>query len=344
MIDAPLALGFAAGMVAAFNPCGFAMLPAYVSWFLGLETTGGAQPAQAGVFRSLAVGACVSAGFLVVFGVAGLLITQFSLAFGAFTPWVTVVVGFVLIPLGVAQLLGGKVKLALPGWQRSVQGRGLLAMILFGASYAMVSLSCTLLPFLVAVSGTFQEQDLLSGLAVFGAYSAGMGVVLMSLTLALGLARASLVRGLRRALPYVERLSGSLLVVAGAYIVYYGYYSMGINDGRDVAAGPVAFVERISGAVTTFLADSGETTIGVILAGIVVLAAAVALLIRRRAGVIATVVHTRDGEGESAKPPRGANGSGKDRWQTSGASGRSELCGCASDEAQSPAQTKGEIT
>ncbi|MGH2669170.1 MAG: cytochrome c biogenesis CcdA family protein, partial [bacterium] len=66
MIDAPLALGFAAGMVAAFNPCGFAMLPAYVSWFLGLETNEGQQPAQAGVFRSLAVGASVSVGVVLV--------------------------------------------------------------------------------------------------------------------------------------------------------------------------------------------------------------------------------------------------------------------------------------
>ena len=37
MIDAPLALAFASGMVATVNPCGFAMLPAYLGYFLGLE-------------------------------------------------------------------------------------------------------------------------------------------------------------------------------------------------------------------------------------------------------------------------------------------------------------------
>ena len=36
MIDAPLGLAFAAGLVATINPCGFAMLPAYLSFFLGL--------------------------------------------------------------------------------------------------------------------------------------------------------------------------------------------------------------------------------------------------------------------------------------------------------------------
>ena len=40
MIDAPLAYAFGVGMVATVNPCGFAMLPAYLSFFLGLEGAG----------------------------------------------------------------------------------------------------------------------------------------------------------------------------------------------------------------------------------------------------------------------------------------------------------------
>lgn len=49
-MDAPLALAFTAGMVATVNPCGFAMLPAYLSYFLGLEATedGSSEPATAG--------------------------------------------------------------------------------------------------------------------------------------------------------------------------------------------------------------------------------------------------------------------------------------------------------
>ncbi len=45
-----------------------------------------------------------------------------------------------------------------------------------------------------------------------------MGAVLMALTLAVALARRSLVAGMRRALLYVSRASGALLVVAGAYM------------------------------------------------------------------------------------------------------------------------------
>ncbi len=43
MIDAPLAYAFTAGAVATVNPCGFAMLPAYLSYFLGIEVAKGTE-------------------------------------------------------------------------------------------------------------------------------------------------------------------------------------------------------------------------------------------------------------------------------------------------------------
>ena len=69
VIDATLALAFASGMLATVNPCGFAMLPAYLGYFLGLE--GGDRDVRASVSRSLGVGLSVSAGFLLVFSVVG---------------------------------------------------------------------------------------------------------------------------------------------------------------------------------------------------------------------------------------------------------------------------------
>jgi cytochrome c-type biogenesis protein len=73
MIEAPLDLAFAAGLVATVNPCGFAMLSAYLLYFLGIED---ASKSRSEAMRSaLIVGAVVSIGFLAVFGVAGILIT-----------------------------------------------------------------------------------------------------------------------------------------------------------------------------------------------------------------------------------------------------------------------------
>ena len=68
----PLGFAFAAGMVSAVNPCGFAMLPAYLGLYLGSgdqnrpENNPLRQVAQA-----LLIGLSVAAGFVVLFGLAG---------------------------------------------------------------------------------------------------------------------------------------------------------------------------------------------------------------------------------------------------------------------------------
>jgi cytochrome c biogenesis protein CcdA len=268
VIDAPLALAFTAGMVAAFNPCGFALLPAYLSFYLGVD---GDEPPAAGAaaLRGVAVGAAVTAGFVVVFGIAGTAVTQLSLSIQGFTPWLTLVLGAVLVVLGLAMLKGFQPSLALPKFGRLADGRGLGSMFLFGISYATVSLSCTLPVFLTAVAATFGESSLLAGMVGFVAYALGMGAVLMALTLAVALARRSLVAGMRRALPYVSRASGALLVVAGAYVAYYGWYEIAVNRNVDAPAGPVAFVTGLSGDISTWVQDTGAVRIGLLAAALV---------------------------------------------------------------------------
>ena len=47
--DQAWAWWLALGMVATVNPCGFAMLPAYLSYFLGLEDSDAEVPAPSGL-------------------------------------------------------------------------------------------------------------------------------------------------------------------------------------------------------------------------------------------------------------------------------------------------------
>lgn len=277
MVDAPLAVGFTAGMLATFNPCGFAMLPAYLSFFVGAEgTPSGGAPR--GAAQALRVGAAVTAGFVAVFGVAGIAITELSLSVQRYAPWATLVIGLALVPLGVAVATGRAPKLSLPRLQRGGSSRRLGSMALFGVSYATVSLSCTLPVFLAAVSTTFQRDSLGAGLAVFIAYAAGMGVVLTGLAVAVALARQSAVQRLRGVLRYVERASGVLLAAAGAYVAWYGWFELRLAAGVDAPAGPVDAATRLSGRISTWIGDVGALRLGL---GVVA-ALAVALLVERR--------------------------------------------------------------
>jgi cytochrome c biogenesis protein CcdA len=232
-----LIYAFSAGMVATVNPCGFAMLPAYVSYYLATGEEGmawegagdsgsvAAIPSSGGtlpqLLRALIVGGTLTAGFLILFALAGTLISLGAYALVSLMPWFGLSIGVGLVLLGTWLLLGRQV--SVPGLpQMEVgQGRGLRSIFLFGMAYGLASLSCTLPIFLVVVGSAFTGQGVAAGLVQFIAYGAGMGVVLMALTLSLALFEGVLVDHLRRLMPYVERAGAVLLVGAGGYIVYY---------------------------------------------------------------------------------------------------------------------------
>jgi cytochrome c biogenesis protein CcdA len=279
MLDAPLSFALLAGIVAAFNPCGFALLPVYLSMFLTTPD----DDHGAGPLRALGVAAAVTAGFVAVFGVAGLVLTRLSLAVQEYLPWLTLLIGLALVPLGVAVVRGFSPSLPLRP-RRGPTGRGPMAMAGFGVSYALVSLSCTLPVFLAATSGTLVRSGFVSGLALFAVYALGMGLVLTTLTLAVALARDGLVGRIRRVLPFVHRASGVLLVAAGAYVAYYGVYSVRVNSGGTPPSGPVALVTEASNRIAQWASSAGAVPIGLVLAAIVLVAATAGVARERRRG------------------------------------------------------------
>lgn len=281
-MNGSLAYAFGVGMVATFNPCGFAMLPAYLSYFLGLEGEQDEAP-DASILRAIAVGASMTAGFLVVFGLLGLVLEPALTTINRRLPWVTIVLGVVLLALGVAMLAGRTLSVRLPTFGRGPESRELSSVFLFGISYALVSLSCTLSLFTAAISTTVQDENLLLGILAFLAYGLGMGLVLMVITLAIALARQSLVKNLRKVLPYVNRVSGALLVLAGLYVMYYGWYELRVFNGDLDGGGVAQWAFDLNSSISRWINEIGATRLGLILGLVLALAVLVALAVRRRA-------------------------------------------------------------
>lgn len=295
MIDAPLALAFSAGMLASVNPCGFAMLPAYLSYFLGADRA--ADAPTAGVGRALAVGAAVSAGFMVLFAVAGMLLSWLSVGVYEIAPWITLVIGAALVAVGVAMVAGWEPTFGLPKLEKGGGDRTLASMFLFGVSYAVASLGCTLPVFLATVSGTFRQANVASGIAVYLAYALGMTLVLLALTVTLALARQSLVSGLRRAMPYVSRVAGVLVVAAGAYVAWYGVVELRLHRTGTVRSGrAVDTVTGWSGSISTWVNQVGAVRLGLVL-GLVVSVAALVGVARSDLG------RDTDADGDPNPPP-----------------------------------------
>jgi cytochrome c biogenesis protein CcdA len=298
--EGPLAIYLTLGMVATVNPCGFAMLPAYLAYFLGVDDRAAAVP-RATVATALRVAAAVAAGFLAVFALAGLAVELTSLPVYENVPWISIVIGAALFVLGVAMLWGFELVVRLPKLDRGGRERTVRSMFVFGVSYAIASIGCTLPLFLGAVSGTINRESVADGLVVFGVYALGMTLVLAALTVAIALARTSIVRFLRRVQPYIGRVAGGLVALAGAYVVYWGWLELR-NRSTPGTVPSSSITDTVTGwsyDLSDWVEHTGSVKIAVVL---VVGLAAVALAVHgtRRQGASRST-HQPDGRVSSRR-------------------------------------------
>jgi cytochrome c-type biogenesis protein len=231
----PFGFAFGAGMVAAVNPCGFAMLPAYLSLYLGTEESGFAQRSAASrVLRALAVGCAVSSGFVLLFVLAGAVIAAGGTALTSAMPVLGVLVGEALVVLGAWMLIAGRTPYAAVlgglgtrlGDPRKVGVRG---FFVFGLGYGAASLGCTLPAFLAVVGSSIAADGVVAGAGRFLGFGLGMAAVLVALTVTLAFFKEGLLKWLRGALPYVQTASAILLILAGAYVIFYWWTAQGLG-------------------------------------------------------------------------------------------------------------------
>lgn len=254
-----VALAFAAGLVAALNPCGFAMLPAYLALVVRACHKGGAAMA---VGRAVAATAAMTLGFLTVFGTFGLLTVSLASNVQKYIPYVTVLIGIALVTLGVWLLSGRELTLLVPnqlarGASRAPTRR-LGSMFGYGVGYAIASLSCTVGPFLAVTGAGVGGTSVFGRASVYVAYAAGFALIVGTLAVAVALAGSAVVERMRRILPYVNRIGGGVLILVGLYVVYYGYYEARLFTGGGNPSDPViAVAGRLQGSLVGWVHRHG---------------------------------------------------------------------------------------
>ncbi|MEG3628358.1 cytochrome c biogenesis CcdA family protein [Streptomyces poriticola] len=276
MTDLPLALALGAGMLAAVNPCGFALLPAYLS----LLVLGDDSPSRAvAVGRALTATAAMTAGFAALFGVFGLAVQPVAGQLQQHLPWFTVVFGLLIAAVGGRLLTGRPLPALAPRLRRApAVTRSLPSMALFGMAYATASLGCTIAPFLAIVVSAFRGGSTGEGVALFAAYAAGMGLVVGAASLTVALTRVTSVTGLRRLGAFAPRLGAVLLLLLGSYVAYYGWYEIRVQQDP-TTTDPVI---DAAGTVQRALADAVDATGPAMAAAVVAVLLLAALGVRRR--------------------------------------------------------------
>lgn len=219
MSNLPLFFAFSAGLLASVNPCGFAMLPGFVAYYLGSKESE-ESPTAMRLRAAILLGLAVTAGFMTLFVSAGVVLSVSGQYLSRTLPWLGVIIGLALVVLGIWTLLGHVLPVTLPTLTVKRYGRSPQAMFLYGIAYGLVSLGCALPVFLSVVAGALTTGGLVPSVSMFVSYSLGMGTVLVAMALGSVLLKGTIAHWLRGLLPHVKTFSSIILVVAGLYLIY----------------------------------------------------------------------------------------------------------------------------
>jgi cytochrome c biogenesis protein CcdA len=228
----PFGYAVGVGMASAVNPCGAALLPAYLGLYLGTATHE-ARPWPAQIGRALLVSTTMSGSFIALFGVAGMFLGLAGAVIGGLLPWLSVAVGGLLVVAG-GRVLAGRRLPAAPAERladrvgRATGHASLLGYAVYGLAFALSSLGCTLPLFLAVVGAGFARGGFVAGFEELVLYALGMAVVVSTLTVLVAVLGRGVLTHLRSAGWVLEPFSAVLLLGTGGYIVYYWLSTGGI--------------------------------------------------------------------------------------------------------------------
>lgn len=106
---------------------------------------------------------------------------------------------------------------------------------------------------------SFRADTPLAGVVLFLTYAGAMGVMVGTAAIAVALARTSLIGRARAAGGWLPLLGGALLLVAGLYVAWYGFWELRVLHAGAGADPVVSAAENIQ----QFLADAAPWIVGI---------------------------------------------------------------------------------
>lgn len=210
---------FFQGMLAFLAPCAIALLPAYIVSFISRNKEQSSSKRYL-LLRGLKLASLSILGILLIYLIAGMLIIVASQLIKEYMKWVAIIMGGGLIIIGILMLFGKNFSLNIHMRQKKYDNE-IAEAFFFGVAYAIGALGCLFPLFLVVTTQAISAPSILIGGSYIFAYFLGMSS-LMVITILLSIfAKDYLMKQLKRILPYMNRVSGFLLILAGIYIIQY---------------------------------------------------------------------------------------------------------------------------
>jgi cytochrome c-type biogenesis protein len=238
-----IAIGLVAavfGVMTFFSPCSFPMLPGYFTYYITNQAKHEGKKKN-----PLSGGAMAALGIVSFFVIIGILVAIFGVAIQGVLMYLMPVIGALLLLFGLLTLLGkdfflekfmdfvkypfqlmaAKIK---GDKQTEATGRG--GLFAYGFGYGAAASSCMAPVFLGVIFLGFTTGGLIGALVVFGLYSIAIG----SMMIVFSYIAASGGKGIQKLISStdtIKKISGLLLVFAGAFVLWYYFWGSSILGG-----------------------------------------------------------------------------------------------------------------
>ena len=224
-------LAFSAGLVSFVNPCGFALLPVYITYYFkneNLEKNNFEKNSLLKrIFFALLLGIIVSFGFAFTFSIVGALVSYIGKGLLKYAGWFDLIIGIILIAIGFIYLfnLNSKINLSkLTNIGESLKSNKInnkyASFFLYGIGFAIASLGCTLPIFLLVVASAIKSNGIFNGIITFLIYAAGMSFFMVLFSIAIAVFKTFMEKSLKRATVYICKLGSIIVIISGLYLIY----------------------------------------------------------------------------------------------------------------------------
>ena len=254
-----LSIVFAAGVFATFNPCGFAMLPAYMTMLISSQRESESLPKLIG--KALQFAALMALGIITTFALFAVVIFPISTSIQAYLPIATITIGLLLIGVGVATLSGKSPYLKKLWSPNTAPSARLKSLYLYGVTFALGSVSCTIGPLLAATSKAL-ELTFFESLRIYLVYALGISVTIAILALIALFSQATLGK-IRNSMKVIERISSAFLIIVGLYLIIFGLYETKFSSWVEPLHSVIKHVFSLQGHVVSFI-NSILSAIGIL--------------------------------------------------------------------------------
>jgi len=229
----PLSFSFGAGALTAVNPCGFAMLPIYLSMYL--KNPKNENNSFIKKFNnSILIISTIGMGFLFLFIIFGVLVGIGGKFLSVFIPFISICLGIIVLYMGSNQLFYDQSYI--PFFQQIASKIGdpkntnLKSFFIFGISYGIASIGCSLPLFIALITNSLKSQNILSSIIHFISYAFGMIFIVGIVTGFISIFSKIKIPFLSQISKRSSIISGIILCIVGVYLLIYWFTDLKFQE------------------------------------------------------------------------------------------------------------------